>query len=328
MKHALKITIFLILIFLITQLVGLLTVNKHIAVSVDEETGLQVIAHPPTFAGEAYEPENKSTSFIYIVLGVLIGTAFLFLLIKFNIGKVWKYWFLLAVFITLAVSFGVYVNYWIAGILALLLALWKVYKPNPWVHNITEVFVYTGLAVLFLPLLNLTAMVVVLLIISVYDMIAVWKSKHMVKLAQFQTESRLFAGLFIPYQETKKGTKILASTQHKADKEIPPPKSTLSKKGKKSTLLVKSKAKSAILGGGDIAFPLLFSSTVMEYLILSAGFAKPYALGLTGITSLTTAGALLFLLLKAEKDKFYPATPFVTVGCFIGLAIIWLGWLI
>lgn len=30
----------------------------------------------------------------------------------------------------------------------------------------------------------------------------------------------------------------------------------------------------------------------------------------------------------AEKDKFYPAMPFVTVGCFVGLAIIWLGWLL
>ena len=66
----------------------------------------------------------------------------------------------------------------------------------------------------------------------------------------------------------------------------------------------------------------------MEYLIIDAGFTKAYALGLTGITSITTALALGMLLMKAEKDKFYPAMPFVSAGCFIGLAIIWFGWLI
>ena len=320
MKHSLKITLILLALFLVTQLVGLVTVNKHIQVSVDEESGLTIIAHPPTFAGESYEPENKSASFLYIVLGVLIGTALLFLLIKFKIGRVWKYWFLLAVFITLAVSFGVYINYTQAAILAGLLALWKVYKPNPIIHNLTEIFVYTGLAVLFLPLLNLTAVVILLLVISVYDMIAVWKSKHMVKLAQFQTQERLFAGLFLPYQQDKVSTRVTSMKKG----------TIVKKKGKKKKgkLYVVKEHKSAILGGGDIAFPLLFSSVVMEYLIIDAGFTKAYALGLTGITSITTALALGMLLMKAEKDKFYPAMPFVSAGCFIGLAIIWFGWLI
>ena len=322
MKHSLKITLFLIALFLITQLIGLVTVNKHIQVSVDEETGLQVIAHPPTFAGESYEPENKSYSFIYIALGVLIGTILLFILIKFHFGNLWRYWFFFAVFLTLAVAFGVYTNYWIAGILAFLLAVWKIYKPNPLVHNLTEVFVYTGLAVLFLPLLNLTAMFILLIIISIYDMIAVWKSKHMVKLAQFQTESQLFAGLFIPYAEDRAGK---ATVSLKA--QTVTPKKELKAKGSK-TITLSTSGKSAILGGGDIAFPLLFSSTVMEYLITEVGFAKPLALGLTGITTITVAIALTILLIKAEKEKFYPAMPFLTAGCFVGLGIIWLGWLL
>ena len=33
---------------------------------------------------------------------------------------------------------------------------------------------------------------------------------------------------------------------------------------------------------------------------------------------------LAVLFWKAEKKKYYPAMPFITVGCFIGLGIIWL----
>ena len=36
---------------------------------------------------------------------------------------------------------------------------------------------------------------------------------------------------------------------------------------------------------------------------------------------LFTAFALLWLLMLAKKDKFYPAMPFVAVGCFVGYGV-------
>jgi hypothetical protein len=33
--------------------------------------------------------------------------------------------------------------------------------------------------------------------------------------------------------------------------------------------------------------------------------------------------ALLLLFVKAGKDKFYPAMPFISAGCFAGLGIVW-----
>ena len=41
-------------------------------------------------------------------------------------------------------------------------------------------------------------MLLLLALISVYDVIAVFKSKHMVSMANFQTESKVFAGLAVP----------------------------------------------------------------------------------------------------------------------------------
>ncbi len=308
MKHTVKITSILVILFIITQLAGLVTVNKHIQVS-EPVNGSIIIVHPATVLGEPPVVENKSSSFIYILLGVLIGTALLMLFIKLKVNRVWKYWFLLSVFVTISVALGVYVNKWIALGIAAVLAIWKVYKPNVYIHNLTEVFIYTGIVIIFLPILNLISATILLVLISIYDMYAVWKSKHMVKLAKFQTQSKVFAGLFIPYAEEGKKSKM---------------KSKLPEDLKTKTKTKMVKIKSAILGGGDIAFPLIFSATVMEFLIIDMGIAKASALLLSGIISITTAVALAFLFWAAKEDRFYPAMPFVSGGCFVGFGIVYL----
>ncbi|MBI4149974.1 hypothetical protein HY488_01070 [Candidatus Woesearchaeota archaeon] len=321
MKHSIKITLFLVGLFLVTQLFGLTTVNKYIqpkeTISPTGNITIE-IEHPVTVLGEPPRVENKSSSYIYIMLGVLLGTGLLFLFIKFNIQKIWKYWFLLSVFVTLAVAFGVYMNPYLAVGAAVALGWWKVYRPNVWVHNLTEIFIYTGIAIIFISILNLLSAFILLLLISVYDMIAVWKSKHMITLAKFQTEAKVFAGLFIPYK--RMGRK-------KGEEKIILPKKVLVKPTRAAhtmPLPPSEKMKNAILGGGDIAFPLLFASAAMERLIEVNHLGKAAALGFSGIIAITSAIALLILLLKAREDTFYPAMPFITVGCFAGYWIVWL----
>jgi presenilin-like A22 family membrane protease len=306
MKHSLKITLFLVALFLVTQLVGLATVNKHIQVATVNGT-IEVI-HPSTVIGEPPQVEEKSSSWVYIVAGVLLGTALLFVFIRYNVRRLWKYWFLLSVFITLAVSFGVYMRSWLAFALAISLGLWKVYRPNVYVHNLTEIFIYTGIAVIFLPILNMVSASIMLILISVYDMFAVWQSRHMITLAKFQTDSKVFAGLFIPYG--KRGREAMAQAAP-AQASRQPAKA-------------KGEMKNAILGGGDIAFPLLFASAAMEHLILNQGMLKPVALGLAGIIAMAAAVALLWLLVAAKEDKFYPAMPFISAGCFVGWGLVWM----
>jgi len=319
MKHSLNITLILVALFLMAQLVGLITINKHIQ-AVKAATGEIVIEHPDTAIGESPKVENKSVSFIYIMIGVLAGTLLLLLLAKFKFGSVWKYWFLLSIILTMAVSFGVYINFKIAFLLAIALGLWKIYRPNAYVHNFTELFIYTGVVIVFLPILNLTSVFILLVLISLYDMYAVWKSKHMVKLAEFQAESHIFAGLFLPYSKNLGKKDVMVDRIKRASANEG---AGMTAKDREK-LVVRKKMKNAVLGGGDIAFPLLFSGAVMEYLITAKSIAKPAALGFTGIISLCAAAALLALLLKAKEDRFYPAMPFITAGCFIGFGIIWL----
>ncbi len=305
MKHTVKVTIILIGLFLLTQIVGLATVSKYIQVGVSD-TGETVITHEDTVVGPQPEIEEKDYSAIFIIIAVLVGTGIVLLLMHLKLGHFWKIWFFVAVFLTLSISFDVYIARVYAVVLALVLALMKTIRPNVYVHNFTEIFVYTGITIIILPYLNVVSAISLLVLISIYDMYAVWKSKHMIKLAKFQTQSKVFAGLMLNYGAQKKEEKVV---KKEAKKEV----------SKKTKVVVKQK--SAILGGVDVAFPLMFSAAVMESLIFD-GFTKQVAFLQSLIITLFVAIALWLLFIKSEKDKFYPAMPFLSAGCLVGYGII------
>ena len=165
MKHTMPVTIVMLSIFFISQLVGLAVVSNYIDYAVLSETGELVYKELP-LNFERPEIEEK-TSFIYIILAVLIGTVLALILIRFNQHQIWKLWFLVAVFLTLSISFKAFIPATSAVTLAGILALWKIYKPNFYVHNFTELFVYGGLAAIFVPILNLFSIIVLLILIQI-----------------------------------------------------------------------------------------------------------------------------------------------------------------
>src|SRR3989344_2387115 len=201
MKHTLNATIILLSIFLLTQVFGLFTVSNYLEVY--EKDGKLSIGYPNTALGEAPVVQEKSWTFVYIFIGILAGTALLFFFIKLKVGSFWRYWFFLSVCVAMTISFGVYFGGIIGFVIALILSILKIYKPNFYTHNLSEIFIYTGIVVLFLPIINLFSACLLLIFISIYDYIAVFKSKHMITLAKFQTESKVFAGLSIPYKIKK-----------------------------------------------------------------------------------------------------------------------------
>ena len=292
MKHTLKITLFLVLIFFAAQIVGLGVTNQYIDHNKTAEKGAVVFKELPY---NITRPEvNQSQSFIWIFAAIIVGTLLVFLLIRFRKPKVWRIWFLLSVVVTMAFSLSAFMDYVLATFLSIIFGLWKIYRPNIYVHNLTEIFIYGGLAAIFVPMLNIFSAFALLILISAYDIYAVWKSGHMVELAKFQTKSKIFAGLMIPY------------------KRLPKPR-----KGEK---LVVKKVRTAVLGGGDIGFPLIFSGVVMKGLMLKVPVFQGFLL--SAIISVCAAIALLILLLKAKKDKFYPAMPFISLGCLVGYLIV------
>ncbi|MBI2138539.1 hypothetical protein HYU13_03045 [Candidatus Woesearchaeota archaeon] len=297
MKHTARITFVLIALFLISQIVGLAVTYRFIDSAATKDEG-KAVFKPLPYSMER-PPLEEKTSFLFIIGAIILGTIVVLLLIRFKKKAIWKVWYLLALVVTLAIALTAFTGSTLALILSIIIAAWKVFRPNVWVHNLTEVFTYGGLAAIFVPLLNVWAAAALLILISVYDIIAVNKLKHMVTLAKYQTKEKLFAGLMINYTAQGK-------SQSRKDR----------RKGEETT------NRTAILGGGDIGFPLLFSGTVLKSVI---AFGNPAgAFLITSIISITATIALSFLLVNGQKGKFYPAMPTLTAGCFLGYSLVWL----
>lgn len=298
MKHELSVTLIIIFIFFLTQIFGLFLIQEDIS-SVEKINETIVISHEDTSLGERPDTTGFG-SFLYLVVAIIVGTALLLLIMYWNKMLVWKIWFFIAIFFAMSIALGVLMNFAIAFFVAFIFSLLKFFKKNIFIHNITEVLIYSGLAVLIVPMFDLLWILILLIVISGYDMYAVWKSKHMVKMAKFQSKSELFAGLMIPYEKKKI--------------HIEMPRKPLVGKTKK-------KVKNAILGGGDVAFPLIFAGVVMETLI-KQGLSLQIAFLQTCIVAVFATIAIFSLFVFAKKEKFYPAMPTITIGCVIGYAII------
>ncbi len=261
MKHNLKVVLILTLMFLISQIIGLYV------------TGLSIGQKELAFGLE--KPElDKETSFVYIFVLIIFVTLIALVIARFNAIRLWKVWFFISIVVVLSVSLSFLVDQKIAITLALIAAFFKIIKPNVIVHNISELFLYGGLSVLFAESLSILTASLLIILIAVYDMYAVWKSKHMIKLAKFQSKARVFTGFLIPYIEKKR-------------------------------------ERFAMLGGGDVGFPLLFASVVM----IKYGAV---ALLIPFIVSIS----LLLLLIYGDNDKFYPAMPYLGAGCFAGYGLV------
>lgn len=296
MKHTFKITLILLVLFLVAQLIGISVTASYSSFS--NNTLPNWIAPPKDIAPQ--------TSLISIIVAIIFGVVLMLVLMNFKAEIFLRIWFFLVVIIAIAITLNAGLSYLkvpftISILISLPLAYFKIFKRDIRVHNFTELLIYPGVAALFVPLLNVWTVAVLLIVISLYDMYAVWHAGFMQKMAQYQIKNlKLFSGLFIPYMNKKE--RELINSQKKSLK------SKSNSKGKKIKVNV------AILGGGDIIFPIILAGVVFNQ------FGLFYAL----LISLGAFLGLANLFRISEKGKFYPAMPFISAGCFIALAIVYL----
>lgn len=336
MKHTIAITLTILAMFLISQMLGILIINSYDSYFgktaqqkvqegklVQPEVSIVKETVPPEI--ELKKPIDILSVVISIVIAIIIASVVFFLLSRIKITLLIKIWFSFVVFIclTIAITLLIYPllgttlfvllekNISLAEImavpLALVLTFYKIIRRNIIVHNVTELFIYPGLAIIFLPLVNVIVVLILLLAISTYDIIAVWKTQYMINLAKFQIKHlKIFTGFFLPYLSEKDKARI-----EKLKIAVKREKEKTKKQDKVRKKKIKVKVHLAALGGGDVAFPMIFAGAI---LVAHGLFASI-------ITILCATLALALLLLFSEKGKVYPAMPFLTIGCIIGLII-------
>jgi len=147
-----------------------------------EKGAVETIKENPEL-GVVQEPEKVESSgqiFIYI----LIATAALLLFIKFKLE------FIIKIFINLAIIGGLFLTLsYILGLIGILMAiilftlrLWK--KENILLMNVVLIFTIPGIGSWLGASLDVLPSLILLLILALYDIIAVFGTKHMVTLAE------------------------------------------------------------------------------------------------------------------------------------------------
>ncbi|MCR4327399.1 MAG: presenilin family intramembrane aspartyl protease [Nanoarchaeota archaeon] len=311
MKHNKRITVIILLMFLIAQFIGLYVVGtyaeeKVVNGEVVNNTG-KVLPYGMGFNIEENETLDTYSMIFSFLFSFIIAVLVVFLLIKIKSKIILRVWFLAVVTIALGISItSLLPEIKYASLIGLAVAIpfsiVKIYKRNVIVHNLTELLIYPGVAAIFVPILGLTSIIVLLILISVYDMWAVWKSKIMQKMAKYQmNELKIFGGFLIPYASKKVKDKIKLLKSRYTSKK------SLERNFKKA----KIKINLAILGGGDVVFPIITAGVVL----------KTWGLIPAIVTIMGAFIGLLGLLIYSEKKKFYPAMPFITAGIFLGLIV-------
>ncbi len=308
MKHSVKVIVILLSLFFISQLVGIAVISSYspkiVQVTTSEGVFSNITFYNLPYGTEPPQDTSPKYNLISMVIAIFIGVALVLLLMKYKVALFLRYWFLFVIIIALAIAInsfflGMNNSSLIALAIAIPLAVIKVFKRNIIVHNATEVLIYPGIAAIFSPLFNVTTMSIFLIIISAYDMYAVWHAGFMQKMAKYQiNEVRVFSGLMIPYIGKKERLLI--------DK--------FKKLGKLSQLRKKIKINMAILGGGDIVMPIILSGVVL----------RAFGVWASLIVAIGATLALATLFYFSEKGKFYPAMPFITCGLFLALLVIYL----
>jgi len=228
--------------------------------------------------------EFSLPSFLISFLGVVI---FVFLISKFSKGKniIFKLLFAFVIFLGGEVFLESFIPTIIALPIILILIVFWFKNPSVWFHNLLLVLGTAGIGGFVGFSLSPQVVILLFFILAIYDLVAVYKTKHMIKMAKSMIESRAVLGIIIPkrFIDFKKKLKDMKMGD------------------KKKNFLV--------LGSGDIVFPLILATSFL-----------PQGLVKSGIILVFSIGGLLFgfwLFLKLGQRPM-PALPPLALFSIIG----------
>jgi len=229
----------IVIIFLITQLLGLYVGNQYLG-------GIEAGELPPAVE----DPESVGNSFMLFVY-ILAATGGILLLVRFwkpSIRALEAFVVFFSSWITFDFLVPIGIWYFSLGFfLAIILTAWKALRPTILSQNVAAIISGAGVGALLGASLGIVPSLVFLILLCVYDFVSVFITKHMVHLAKALTKTPMAFTIAAPH------------------------------KFKKATYIGTKKAKKKFhvfqLGVGDMVIPLMFSiSLLRKFTIINSLF--------------------------------------------------------
>ncbi len=243
----------------------------------------------------AVAPESTVPGIAYF-LGVIALLGLVLFLIPVSRLKLVLRLFYGFAFVWGAFVVGAFLMPWVmAVVVAVGAGLAWLLAPRVWLHNGLLVLTLVGLSSVFGAMLSPWTVIFIMLVIAVYDYLAV-RLRFMLWMAKKLGESETLPALFIPrhlkgWKDRLKGEEVKQLLEGQGEKRI------------------------AILGGGDIFFPLILVASVL----FTAGLMNALVMAAFTLLGLAAAYAVhLFWL----RGKATPALPPIFVFSLLGLLLV------
>jgi presenilin-like A22 family membrane protease len=250
----------------------------------------------------AFENPSDPLNLLYFFVILLVFTAIILLIIKFQKKKALRIIFLgaatmlifyvlypvLSIFATSVLSLGLS----IIGAAILLIVIVK--KPEWYVIDAVALLIGVGATAMIGISLNIWIVIVLLIFMAAYDAVSVYRTKHMVDLADSVMDLKLPVMFVIP---KKRGYSLLKET-----------------KGLKEKLRDEEEREAYFLGVGDVVFPGILAVAVFHNLV-NNGFAMAMSV-LAG-----TLSGFVALTVYVVKGKPQAGLPFLCTGAILGYVI-------
>ena len=228
---------------------------------------------------------------LYFIVSFLIATIAILItvrILKFKRHKtiIFKILFIVTIFSGALLLISTWLPSSVAMFFTVILIILWLWRPSILTQDIAMVLGIAGVGSFLGLAISPNTMILLLVLFSVYDFIAVFKTKHMVEMAKAMIDSKAILGFVVPPDiKNFKGT----------------------------TGQVVPGGKFLVLGGGDIVFPLLFCSSLV-YISLVSSFVVAF-FALLGLLS----GFLIFITRK--RRHALPALPPIAFFSIIGFLL-------
>jgi len=216
-----------------------------------------------------------------------IGTAIVLGLIRIMHGGLFlRLFFLLAIFSGTFTTLNIFVADAWAFIFSLFLIFLYIIWPYVWLHDLVLVLTLSGIAALLGVSLNPWTVVLILIFMSIYDYVAVYKTKHMVRMAKAMISGRAIFAMIFP--EHWQGFKSRLSEARPGEGFM-------------------------MLGTGDFVFPLIMAASA--YAVSSVSAWLVFAFALLGLLLMH----LIFVSQKIRRPM--PALPPLAAFAIMGFIL-------
>lgn len=231
--------------------------------------------------------ERQTYSWWQFLIAFAIGTLVILFFIKYVKSRlIFGGFYYVLLFLGCMAFFDAFALGYLSAILALAVCLLRRFLPSVLTHNMAMILAIAGMSsyfgLSFLP----WQIILMLIILSVYDFIAVFKTKHMVAMFKKMMEQGAIFSLIIPSNLI--GFLAGMKTAKPGENFI-------------------------FLGTGDLAFPIIFAVSALRDGLLSSVLIIIGAL--FGVMAIN-----LYFYFKKERRAF-PALPPISIGCIVGYLI-------